>query len=664
MTDDWGTKHNGCRVGLRFTDSMEFSADGSQARIHDFDLMFSSDDPIYDTSNNLYTSGNAITDGGAWANEVNKSSSWSGTMTMRTQSGQWNTLDYGATQNHDATVKLTGISYAGSDLTSTHTFTYPARAYSVPAAGSTPVIASATATSATITWSFPSATFSTGAAPVISSMLQYSTATLGWTNLASIGHATPSSIDTYTHTGLTPGTQYYYRTLGYNSSGYGAVSGTSSGVWTTPTAATIGTATRASDTAITMNWTNNHSGRTSASVNYLYYNVDGGAWVYIGYVAATTTSYTWTGGSANHYYSFLVQAANAYSSANSAGSNIIANSISAPSLSTGAATVTTPHSTAYDTIKQTSQAVFTWTHSAPTYVQAYEVYLNGAKYGADVVGTTVTITGLVAGSSNNVYVTAKRTSAPTGISGNSNTLNTTIGNVLTAPAGVTLGAFTANGGKASATLSWGAVAGATSYYVAKLSGGSVTGIGVVVGTSVALTLMDPDTAYQFTVYTLNDVGYSLGTNSQAGTVTPSAPDAPASVDVDYVGGILSLVWTAPASNGGSAITAYQYKIEHQDSVGGAWILDNDWAALGLVNTLSIAKDTVYSYRASVRAINGIGAGTESYAETGVIGGYLRIIGAGATTSDVFVKKFVDAATTTTALVRKFDGTTWVPLTYA
>lgn len=656
---DWGSSKNGCKVGFYYNNTLEFNADGSQARIHDWDIKFSSSDPIWDTSNSLSLSGGAITDG-TYSNEVNKSSSWSGTMTLRTQSGQWRDLIYGSTHTSTATESLSGISYAGGTLSNTVTITYPARAYSLPAAGSTPTFGAVTSTSAVINWAFPSATGLDGAQPVTATTLQYSTDGTNWYNLVTVGWSTNI---TYTHTGITPGTSYYYRSIGSNSSGNGPASAATANVWTAPTAPTIGTVTRAADNSITIPWTNNHSGRASANSNYVYQRTDGGGWVNIAVVAATATSYTWTGGTSNHYYEFVVNSNNSAGWGYGALSNMIANSITAPtSVTATTPTVTTAHGTGYDTTKQTAQTTVSWSHDSPTYVQTYEVWVNGVKFGTDTASTSMVVTGLVAGSTNSIYVKANSTSAPTGSSANSSTVNVTAPTVLSGPATVTLGAFSASGGKASATLSWTAASGASSYYVAKLSGGAVTGTGVVAGTSVSLSAMDPNTTYQFAVYALNAVGYSAGTASQDGTTTPTTPDGPQSVDASYSAGTLSFSWSAPANSGGASVTGYQYKIERQDVASGPWVLDTDWTSLGNVAAHSLEKPTVVSYKVTLRAVNGIGAGAESFSETGLIGGYVRIYN-GSTWDDVFLKLNVSGSYSKSAIVRKFDGTDWVPLTY-
>lgn len=661
---DWGSSKNGCKVGFYYNNTLEYSADGSQARIHDWDIKFYSADPIWDTSNDLSVSGGAITNN-SWNNPFNKSSSWSGTMTLKTASGEWQTLDYGSSHTSTASESLSGISYAGGTLTNSVTITYPARAPELPYAGTAPTFGAVTASSAVINWGFIAATDVAGGYPVTASWLQVSTDNVNWSNLAYMtysGAAWPSS--TYTHTGLQPGTQYYYRSIGYNASGASPASGSSGGLWSAPAGPTVGTVVRNSDASHSVYWSNNHSGRGSAVYNYVYYRQDGGAWVNVAVVGATTTGYTFTGGSANHYYEFTVNSYNVAGFGYGALSNMIANSITAPtSVACSTPTVTTAHGTAYDTAKSDSQTTVTWTHSSPTYVQAYEVYLNGVKYGADVAGTSVVISGLDAASVNSVYVKAKRTYVPAGTSANSATAAATAPTVLAGPTTVTLGAFTASGGKASATLSWTAVSGASSYYVTKIIGGAVTGIGVVVGTSVALSNMDPNTTYQFGVHTLNAVGYSTESTSLSAYVTPTTPDAPQGVEATYSAGTLYMSWAAPADNGGSPVSSYQYKIERQDVASGPWILDADWTSVGNVVAYSLVKPTTINYKTSIRAVNGIGAGAAAFAETGIIGGFVRVKNAGGTWDDVFIQKFTSPGVTSTAVVRIFDGTNWVPLTY-
>lgn len=662
VTTSWGSKKNGCRVGLEYNTTLEYNADKSQARISSWTVRFSSDDPIWDTSNSLKLSGGAV-DPVTYTNPFSKSSSWSGTMDLKTRAGEWITLTYGSSSPAICKAELSGISYAGATLTETVTITFPARPYSVPSAPSIPTFGTVTASSAEINWSFVSSALN-GANPVTSTVLQVSTDGTTWTTLTTITHSgTANPSFSYTHNGIYSNTQRYYRAYGSNSSGDGVASAASSPLWTTPPAPTMGTVTRAADSSITIPWTNNANGRGSAWDIYIYQRTDGGSWVNIAIVSASTTSYTWTGGSSNHYYEFAVNSHNAAGWGFGALSNMIANSITAPiSVAATTPTVTTSHGTSYDTTKQTAQTTVSWSHASPTYVDAYEVWVNGAKFGADTASTSMVVTGLLAGSTNSIYVKAKRTTSPTGTSSNSSTVNAVAPNVLSAPATVTLGSFSAASGKASATLSWTAVSGASGYYVSKVVGGAVAGTGVVAGTSVGITAMDPNTTYQFAVYALNSVGYSAGTSSQDGTVSPTTPDAPQSVDASYSAGTLSFSWSAPANFGGASVTGYQYKIERQDVASGPWILDIDWTSLGNVAAYSLEKPTVISYKVTLRAVNGIGAGAESFAETGLIGGYVRIYN-GSTWDDVFLKLNVSGAYSKSAIVRKFDGTNWVPLTY-
>ena len=75
----WGSKSNGCRVGIRYNNTLQLSSDGSQARVKSFEILFSADQGIWDTSNDLSVTGGAVSDS-SYSDPFNKSSSWSGSM--------------------------------------------------------------------------------------------------------------------------------------------------------------------------------------------------------------------------------------------------------------------------------------------------------------------------------------------------------------------------------------------------------------------------------------------------------------------------------------------------------------------------------------------------------------------------------------------------------
>src|SRR5207253_2800652 len=137
--------------------------------------------------------------------------------------------------------------------------------------------------------------------------------------------------------------------------------------------------------------------------------------------------------------------------------------------------------------------------------------------------------------------------------------------VLTAPGAPT--AVSATAGNAQATISWTAPASdggsaITSNTEARRAGGASA---TVAGTSTTLTGLTNGTAYTFRVVATTAVGNSapsLASNS----VTPvapivlTAPGAPTAVSARAGNAQATISWTAPASNGGSAITSHTVRV--------------------------------------------------------------------------------------------------------
>lgn len=92
---------------------------------------------------------------------------------------------------------------------------------------------------------------------------------------------------------------------------------------------------------------------------------------------------------------------------------------------------------------------------------------------------------------------------------------------------------------------------------------------------------------------------------------PSAPGAPTSVSATAGNAQLALTWTAPASNGGSAITGYT--VEYTPS-GGSPATANTGSAATSYTLTGLTNGTSYTVR--VRAVNAVGNGTYSTAVTG------------------------------------------------
>ena len=121
--------------------------------------------------------------------------------------------------------------------------------------------------------------------------------------------------------------------------------------------------------------------------------------------------------------------------------------------------------------------------------------------------------------------------------------------------------------------------------------------------------LDATASYDFEV---RAVGAS-GTGPAAGLTVPALPSPPSSVMLDVDNGEATLTWDPPFSNGGSAITGYQYRF-------GAVGADlGDWSETQASRTVTISvSDEDQPYLAQVRALNSAGHGPAGTAGTSII----------------------------------------------
>ena len=119
------------------------------------------------------------------------------------------------------------------------------------------------------------------------------------------------------------------------------------------------------------------------------------------------------------------------------------------------------------------------------------------------------------------------------------------------------------------------------------------------------------TAYTFEVRAVNAEGEGLASN-RASAVPLVLPGAPTDLAASAGPGAAVLRWTAPASDGGSAITGYRYR--QSDDDGDNWSPDwTDVEGSGATTTAftvaGLANGTAYTFE--VRAVNAEGAGAAS-----------------------------------------------------
>ena len=126
-------------------------------------------------------------------------------------------------------------------------------------------------------------------------------------------------------------------------------------------------------------------------------------------------------------------------------------------------------------------------------------------------------------------------------------------------------------------------------------------------TSATVTGLTNGTSYVFRVAAVNAAG--TGSWSNPVTVIPrTVPAAPISLIGTTGNGQVSLSWTAPANNGGSAIT--DYTIQYSTNGGATWTISSHSASTATTATVTgLTNGTSYVFR--VAAVNAAGTGAFS-----------------------------------------------------
>ncbi|HET7337831.1 MAG TPA: fibronectin type III domain-containing protein, partial [Candidatus Nitrosotalea sp.] len=131
-------------------------------------------------------------------------------------------------------------------------------------------------------------------------------------------------------------------------------------------------------------------------------------------------------------------------------------------------------------------------------------------------------------------------------------------------------------------------------------------------TAYSDTGLTSNTNYTYRISAINSVGTSSPSNTASATtpVTITAPQPPTGLAATAISSSqINLSWSAPANNGGSAITGY--KIERSTDSGSTWstISPNTGSTTTTFSDTSLAQNTAYTYQVS--AINSVGTSSPS-----------------------------------------------------
>jgi len=151
---------------------------------------------------------------------------------------------------------------------------------------------------------------------------------------------------------------------------------------------------------------------------------------------------------------------------------------------------------------------------------------------------------------------------------------------------------------------------AISTYTATSNPGGITASNAT--SPISVSGLTANTSYTFTVTATNSYGTSNASAASNSITTATTPGAPTSVTVTDPGtdGYAAVSWTAPASNGGSAIT--DYVIQYSSNSGSSWTTFSDGTSTSTSATVTgLTLDTAYIFR--VAAVNVIGTGSYSTA---------------------------------------------------
>ena len=441
-------------------------------------------------------------------------------------------------------------------------------------------------------------------------------------NWADLVANTGSTATTYAHTGLSAGTERHYRVSAINTAGTGSASNVAHATTEAepPGAPTGLTATADGKTAIDLAWTvPDDTGGAAVSGYRIEVSSDAGSnWAdLVANTGSTATTYAHTGlaaGTERHYR---------VSAINTAGAGTASNVVSATTSAAGAPGAPTDLTATADGKMAIDLA---WTAPADnggSAISGYriEVSSDGGSNWSDLVSDTASTatsyehTNLDPGTTRHYRVSATNTA------GTGSASNVAHATTEAEPPGAPTGLTATADGKTEIDLAWtvpddtgGAAVSGYRIEVSSDAGSNWADLVANTGstaTTYAHTGLSAGTERHYRVSAINTAGAGTASNvASATTSAAGAPGAPTDLTATADGRTaIDLAWTAPADNGGSAISGY--RIEVSSDGGSNWtdlVSDTASTATSYAHT-NLDPGTERHYRVS--AINTAGTGSAS-----------------------------------------------------
>ena len=425
--------------------------------------------------------------------------------------------------------------------------------------------------------------------------------------------ATNVSTTSFTDTGLTNGTTYYYTVAAVNSAGVSPQSGEASATpvamqATAPSAPQSLTATGGSG-SVSLSWATPSSNGGAPITGYDVYRGTSAGGESATPIATnvSATSFTDTGLTNGTTYYYKVAAVNAVGLSPQSGEASATPQATVPSAPSGLVAS-----------GGNASVVLSWTvpnsdGGAP--ITGYDVYRGTSAGGesatpvaTNVTGSSFTDIGVANGTTYYYKVAAVNAVGLSPQSGEASATPQAPATVPSAPQGLT-----ATGGNGTVKLSWSAPAsnggaavnGYDVYRGTSAGGESATPIVTnVTGTSFTDTGLTNGTTYYYTVAAVNAVGVSPQSGEASATPQAGAPSAPLAVVASAGNASVTVSWSVPASDGGSPVTGYD--VYRGTSAGGesATPIVTNVTGTSFTDT-GLTNGTTYYY--TVAAVNAVGA---------------------------------------------------------